>query len=122
MNSTNLAGLADTNSVGFGIHSICGTLASNPLAVNLTPTGWTTVFGEANDAIVGLSSQLNNLSADPGQLFTNDGSGRGFVHSPGTERLGFLGPSVLDPSAVPSQVINLLNTPISSQVFHLLNP
>jgi hypothetical protein len=90
--------------------------------VNLTPTGWTTVFGEANDAIVGLSSQLNNLSADPGQLFTNDGSGRGFVHSPGTERLGFLGPSVLDPSAVPNQVINLLNTPISSQLFHLLNP
>jgi pimeloyl-ACP methyl ester carboxylesterase len=122
LNSTNLAGLADTSSIGFGLHSVCGTVASNPLAVNLTPASWTTVFGEANDAIVGLSSQLNNLSADPGQLFTNDGSGRGFVHSAGTERLGFLGPSVLDPSAVPNQVINLLNTPISSQVFHLLNP
>jgi len=55
-------------------------------------------------------------------IFTNDGNGHGFVHSPGSEQLGFLGPSVLDPGPVPTQVITLLNTPVSSQVFHLLNP
>jgi len=122
VNSTNLAGLANTNTLGFAIHSYCGTILSNPLAVNLTPTGWPTVFGEENDAIVGQTSQLANLNADPGQLFSNDGSGRGFLHTPGVEPLGFLGPTVLDPGLVPSQVITLLNTPVSSQVFHLLNP
>jgi len=65
VNSTNLAGLANTSSLGFAIHSSCGTFLSNPVAVDLTPTGWPTLFGEDNDAIVGRTSQLANLTRHP---------------------------------------------------------
>jgi len=122
-NGANLAGLANTSSLGFVLHTACGTFGSSQLAANLTPTGWPTVFGQDNDAIVGQASQFNNLAPDPGALFASDGNGRGFVHSPGTEQLGFLGPSVLDPGAIPNQVITLLNVPVTSNlVFHDLNP
>jgi len=119
INSNNLASLA-TDSTATSIHATCGSVASNPLAVNLTPTGWPAVFGtepnDASDSIVGLTSQLDGLSADPGAVF--DGN----VHSPGTEQLGFAGPSVLDSGPVPNHVIQLLNTPVTSVVFHPLNP
>jgi hypothetical protein len=99
---------------------------NDPLVQSLTPQGWAAMFGEQNDAIVGLSSQLNTPNPGPtvGLQFT------GYVHSRGTEKLSFTGPSVLDPDvvapqtiSVPTQVINLLNTPVSNtSVFQPLDP
>jgi pimeloyl-ACP methyl ester carboxylesterase len=92
---------------------VCGTLGGDPLATNLTPTAWNSVFaGQPNDAIVTSPSQTNNLGG--GTQFT------GFVHSDGVKALGFNGPSMLNEGlpqgqagVVPTEVINLLNTPIS---------
>lgn len=98
---------------------------NDPLTQSLTQQGWPAIFGENNDAIVGLGSQLNTTPNPSGGLqFT------GYVHSQGTEKLSFTGPSVLDPDVVPpktisipNQVISLLNTPVTtSSVFQLLNP
>lgn len=104
---------------------------NDPLAQSLTGDGWPDNFGvtpdNRNDGIVPLSSQLNTTAANPdsslGFQFT------GYVHSQGTEGLSFTGPSVLDQGvyapngiSVPNQVINLLNTPVTSQMFFLLNP
>jgi uncharacterized membrane protein len=126
LNSANL-GTLTTNQIAGTIRGICGVLFKNPLAVNLTPLGWPMEFGQPSDAIVPLSSQLNNLSTCTGcQSF-------GFVHSGGAEILGFSGPSVLPtpsdlsqfPSLVnqiPNQVIGLLNTPVTDPVFNLVNP
>lgn len=114
INSANLAGLA-TDATALGLQTTCGTLFRNPIALALP--NWPSIFGnQANDAIVSLNSQLNGLSADTNSVF--DGN----LHSPGTETLGFIGPSVLDQGPVPKQVINLLNTPVTNVVFHSLNP
>src|SRR5258708_5472843 len=99
---------------------------NDPLVQSLTPQRWPAIFGEQNDAIVGLSSQMNTPNPGPtvGFQFT------GYVHSQGIEKLSFTGPSVLDPNivapqtiSVPTQVINLLNTPVTNtSVFLSLNP
>jgi pimeloyl-ACP methyl ester carboxylesterase len=83
------------------------------LAESLTASDWSDVFlGQNSDAIVPLESQMNGL---PGPPFS------GFVHSDGTETLGFTWPSVLDESRppqavhrIPARVIDLLNTPVWS--------
>ncbi len=116
-----------TNQNAGTIRAICGVLFKNPLAVNLTPQGWPAEFGQPSDAIVPLSSQLNNVSPSPGSPFL------GFVHSGGAEALGFAGPSALPTpsdlsqfpsgvSQIPNQVIGLLNTPVTNPVFNLVNP
>ena len=114
-NGTNWSTLATDGTATF-IRATCGTAASNPLANNLTPDAWPSIFGDQSDAIVGLNSQLDGLNADPGSVF--DGN----VHSPGIEKLGFAGPSVTDSGPAPMQVITLLNTPVASALFHRLNP
>jgi len=125
--STNLSGLNTDLNAG-AIRAVCGDVFKNPLAVNLTSQAWPTVFGQSSDGIVPLTSQLNNLSACSGCQLS------GFVHSGGTESLGFFGPSIL-PSAtdqnnfsqsvlqqIVNQVINLLNTPVTQTPFKPLNP
>jgi pimeloyl-ACP methyl ester carboxylesterase len=86
---------------------------SDPLAISLNPGSWNNVFKSSgdptgnNDGVVGLYSQLDGLSPDPNLLFN------GYIHDFGLEgltSLGFSGPSVIDAGAVPSQVIDLLNT------------
>jgi probable HAF family extracellular repeat protein len=99
---------------------------NDPLAQQLTSTGWPPLFNnQPNDAIVPENSQLDGLVPSPGSQFF------GCVHSQGTEKLGFSGPDVLDSSCVstttnipvPNQVIFLLNTPVTSTTyFNLLNP
>jgi hypothetical protein len=76
-----------------------------PLALALNPTGWDTVFGQYNDAVVPILSQLNGGTAHPRTL-------TGVIHSPGLETLNFLPPTEFDPnSGVPTTVLNLLNEP-----------
>ncbi len=115
---TNFARLDDLVSKATVIRNWPIGCPSDPLAQDLTSTKWPTIFDNtANDAIVSETSQLNGLS--PVFVFQS------VVHSPGTEDLGFSGPSVLDPDSVtgiPSTVILLLNTPVTEASFNPLTP
>lgn len=77
--------------------------------------------GAPNDAIVSEASQLDSLPAGAGSVFS------GVVHTTGAVGLGGLGylpPAELDyDSGISSQVIKLLNTPLTNTAeFYLLNP
>jgi len=86
---------------------------SDPLAQQLTSSGWPAVFhNNANDAIVSEVSQLDGEDPSHGYPFL------GYVHSPGTTKLGFSGPSVLDAGDLPTQVIFLLNKPRTSPDYY----
>lgn len=117
---TNLSAL-DTSPRAAFLRFFCGTIADDPLANDLTSSGWQAVFsGADNDAIVPVTSQVND-SLGGNNAFVFVGTG-GYVHSPGTEKLGFAPPSVLDPGDVPNEVIKLLNTPVTQPAFAPLNP
>jgi pimeloyl-ACP methyl ester carboxylesterase len=91
----------------------CSTFASpaNPLAQDLTSSKWPDVFGQASDAIVPQTSQLNGGSG----FLVN-----GVVHSLGVEDLSFKGPAELDEaSTIPAKVIDLLNERSNGTDFHL---
>jgi pimeloyl-ACP methyl ester carboxylesterase len=85
----------------------------DPLAIALTPTGWDTLFGQYNDAVVPKLSELNGGIAGP-----NVPTLMGVIHSQGLTSLDFLPPTELDQnSGVPGQVVNLLNEPPSGPDF-----
>jgi pimeloyl-ACP methyl ester carboxylesterase len=103
---SNLANLASPGAASV----LQGFCFSNPLAQALSPTGWDTVFGGlANDAIVPLTSQVNAPSVPlTAQTFP------GVIHTAALEGAGslnFAGPSELDPGAIASEVMDLLNEP-----------
>ncbi len=104
-NSSNLNGLQRYFTWAGAVDYACGLIAGEPLAFALTPTGWPGIFfGQPNDAVVPLSSQLNGGSLG----VTADG----VIHSLGLEKLGFYGPIELasDPAnSIPTGLINLLN-------------
>jgi probable HAF family extracellular repeat protein len=116
--NANYSGLSSLTSIGHDVFNICGDLIfHNPLATLLTPTGWPSVFGnQQSDAVVPFSSEVNNLTVPTNDQFT------GYIHSPGFTRLGFTGPTIVDAGAVPTRVIQLLNTPVTQPEFNLLNP
>ncbi|MHB8527457.1 MAG: esterase/lipase family protein [Candidatus Acidiferrales bacterium] len=96
----------------FEIRLVCGSIEGDPLAKDFTSSGWQGIFGgDQNDAIVSVTSQTNN-SLGNNNVFVFVGAS-GYVHSQGTERLGFTFPSVLDPGDIPNEVIKLLNTPLT---------
>jgi pimeloyl-ACP methyl ester carboxylesterase len=114
MTQNNLNGLTSSPAANY----ISARCAGDPLAASLNPADWNDVFfGQANDGIVPLQSELNGLSG-----FTAPG----FVHSSGTEKLGFNGPDVLiesQPIDIPSTIIGFLNTAISNiSIFKSLAP
>jgi hypothetical protein len=79
------------------------------------------VFGEANDGVVPLSSQLNAtgsvLTSIPGGVSAN--TFQGAIHSPGLEALDFSPPTeVSTASGVPDAVVNLLNEATNGPDFH----
>jgi pimeloyl-ACP methyl ester carboxylesterase len=117
---TNFAVLNDTISSAWVIrNSSWFGCPADPLAQELTSTGWQAIFNnQPNDAIVPVSSQMDGLTA----LFNF----QGLVHSGGTEDLGFSGPSVMDngqSNPVPAYVITLLNTPPNTpNYYNLLSP
>lgn len=111
-NQNNLNGLNCSGCNASHLRQLCGTniFAANPLARALTPQNWPTVFGQASDAVVPLSSQLNGGSGTPFD---------GVIHSAGMERLNFNGPTELDPNSnIPSRVIELLNEASNGPDFH----
>ncbi len=119
---TNFTSLDPTVSRAGWVRNQC---KQDPLAQSLTSGGWSGNFANAqNDAIVDVNSQLNGLASSAGIQFT------GYVHSQGTEKLGFTGPSVLDKDivppqtiSIPNQVIKLLNTPYTNPSFFIsFNP
>ena len=103
MGNGNTNGLtANLGTAGF-IRQAC---SGSPLASNLTPLGWTLMFGDFNDGFVSLTSQLNGGFALP--LV-------GVLHSAGLAELGFNPPSDLDAqSPVATSVVGLLNTQVRS--------
>jgi hypothetical protein len=110
MSSMQLAAV-DTDRHAKMIRALCGGLANNPLANALTSGGWPTVLGGDSDAIVPVNSQLAGKGTSLFPLAAE-------VHSPGTEALGFGGPSELDDTAVvPPEVLKLLNTPVDQSVY-----
>jgi hypothetical protein len=117
----NLVGL-DTSLVAEGIHDYCGVVKNNPLAKRLTSVTWNTEFGQPNDGIVPLASQIDGLDFFP----QNGLVSQGVVHSIGTEALGFNGPSIVDDTGAsvspPKQVIFLLNLSVNDPTFYKLNP
>ena len=115
MSSTNLSGVDCSLCAAGYIRNKCGSPSffnrsapSDPLAVNLTSTGWPTILGGSSDAVVPLTSEFNGASAtSPGMEI------KGIVHSAGMEVLDFGGPAEVDYSAVAAQIIVLLNEMVS---------
>jgi pimeloyl-ACP methyl ester carboxylesterase len=106
MSTSQLDGLNNPPLLVVTIQSVC---SSDPLANDLTVSGWPTVVGAQSDAIVPVSSEVNNGVAV---------SQVAAVHSPGTEHLGFLPPSALDESTTnPTTAINLLNTWVEDKTY-----
>lgn len=99
-------------------HIIRANCVGDPLAGQLTSSAWPAIFhGNANDAIVSETSQLAGLDPSSGFAFS------GFVHSQGIEELGFTEPSVLDGPDIPTEVILLLNQPVTTpRLYNLLTP
>ncbi len=107
---SNLSGLdcSPPNCLAWRLRNYC---APDPLATSLTSTGWISVFGQYNDAVVPILSQLNGGTAQPNTL-------TGVIHSPGLETLDFSPPTELDGDGpVPATVLNLLNEPPNGSDF-----
>jgi hypothetical protein len=83
------------------------------LAAQLTANGWPALFGEESDATVGMSSQ------DP---FSRGRHFPGYVHSSGMVKLGFAPPTIISNGEVATQVISLLNTPMSDTQTYMKLP
>ncbi len=90
---------------------------SSPLAGALTSTGWPALFGgDPSDGVVGRQSQMNGSDQLGVHEFSN------FVHSRGTQDLGFEPPNILFPGPVPVQVIRALNEPYYAATFFRSTP
>jgi hypothetical protein len=116
-NTSSLQNLDSTPSISGYLRNQCWTNAvgtPSPLAYDLTPTLWNSVFaGQANDGVVTVNSQLNTTTSTATNTF------QGVIHSPGIETLNFAAPSEVDPqSGIPDAVVNLLNEPIDGPDFH----
>ena len=87
------------------IHGLCGIGANDDIALSLTGTGWPTLMGDQNDAMVTLSSQKAGIQGAGHVLFT------GFAHSDALLLLGFDPPYVTNHPAIADTVLDILNTP-----------
>ena len=104
------------------ISGFCTLAADNLAAADVSGSKWAqTIFAnQPNDAIVSETSQLDGLNSQ--FVFS------GVDHSLGVEGffgLGFAGPNVLSPDSktgIPSTVIKILNTIVTSSAFFSLNP
>lgn len=105
---------AGNSPAGRYLRLVCGTYAGDPLALALTPSGWPGLLG-ASDSVVPLSSQFDGESSYAQSLpFSIPYA----VHTSAMERFGFGPPGELDQaSGIPSDVLQLLNTPVSNSVF-----
>jgi pimeloyl-ACP methyl ester carboxylesterase len=113
MSSSQLEALNSPTSPAQAIKALCDNLATiDPLAAALTSNGWPGIVGSESDAIVPVNSQIAGPSGKAASPLGAE------VHSPGTEALGFAGPSELDDTAViPPEILQLLNTPVNQPVF-----
>ena len=97
----------NSSSAAQAIRLLCFT---DPLARDLTSTGWPKIFGQDSDSIVPALSAVAGLST-----FTVV---NGVIHSQSSEELGFGPPAELDAAGgIPETVINLLNTPVNNSTY-----
>ena len=109
MSTAQLDGL---NNPPYLVIIIQDTCSDDPLANDLTVAGWPTVLSSQSDAIFPLTSQVNNATGI---------TAAAAIHSPGTEKLGFLAPSALDAATPnPNRTIDLLNTPVTDPTYTTL--
>jgi len=100
----------NSSSAAKAIRLLCFT---DPLAKDLTSSGWPKIFGQDSDSIVPALSAVAGLSQ-----FTVV---NGVIHSQSSEELGFGPPAELDAAGgIPDTVIDLLNTPINDATYVLL--
>src|SRR5205823_2574162 len=105
--ATNLSGLSCIRCHASALRA-CSATNGDPLSVEVTPQNWPNIFAQDSDGIVPLTSQLDRLGGVQVP---------GIIHSGGLEELNFIGPSELDPGAVPQAVINLLNESVTGPDF-----
>ncbi len=91
----------------------------DPLADNLTTSGWPTILGAESDGIVPINSQADGFSVSPAiSLLSPTTLVYGVIHTSTIEELGFSGPGELQGNdqgtAVPGIVMRLLNSPVTS--------
>ena len=97
----------NSSSAAQAIRLLCFT---DPLAKDLTSSGWPKIFGQESDSIVPALSAVAGLS-----IFT---VANGVIHSQSSEELGFGPPAELDAAGgIPDTVIDLLNTPVNSSTY-----
>jgi pimeloyl-ACP methyl ester carboxylesterase len=112
MSDSNLGGVGLTPQAQF-IQAFC---AGEPLALALSPAGWPTLFPGAttddSDGVVPWLSQIDGLQA-AGQSQTEPG----VIHSGALVDLGFGLPGEPSDGPVAHDVINMLNTPVTSTQF-----
>jgi pimeloyl-ACP methyl ester carboxylesterase len=97
----------NSSSAARAIRLLCFT---DPLAKDLTSTGWPKIFGQESDSIVPALSAVAGLNT-----FTVV---NGVIHSQSSEELGFGPPAELDAGGgIPETVIDLLNTPINNATY-----
>jgi hypothetical protein len=121
---SNYASLDCTLCAAQAIRLACGTnpFAHNPLALNLTPNLWNTVFGvpgrlpKSSDAIVPATSETNDIF-DKADFFH-----WGVIHSPGLLQIDFTGPYELGWLPIGRNAVDLLNTPLTSPFFRGTTP
>jgi pimeloyl-ACP methyl ester carboxylesterase len=108
MSQAQLDGLNNPPNLVLLVKAIC---YDDPVAGDLTVTGWPKLVGAQSDALVALQSQLNNST----------GHQTTAIHSDNTAELGFLPPGALDPVTGNSQAaIDLLNTPLTDPAYTVL--
>lgn len=100
----------NSSSAAQAIRLLCFT---DPLAKDLTSSGWPKIFGQESDSIVPALSAVAGL--------TNFTAVNGVIHSQSSEELGFGPPAELDAAGgIPETVIDLLNTPVNNATYVLL--
>jgi pimeloyl-ACP methyl ester carboxylesterase len=114
---------AGQSALGEFLVAVCGNSQVNdPMAVALNPVGWIGMMQGDSDGVVPLLSQFNGSLANS---ITSGPSQNTFpaIHSANTASLGFVRPSLLDEaSGSPTEVVNLLNTPVTNSAVFLSNP
>lgn len=111
------------------VRAMCST---DPIVPFMTSENWPHIFdgssfqSPGDDGIVPFYSQVDSVGNTYASTTFND-----LVHSPGTYSwlglvggIGFIGPSVVDDPAqqAAKTVIDLLNTPVTDQKFHMVTP
>ena len=92
---------------GLFVKQVC---PDDDVAQAMTGTGWRVLMKGENDGVVNINSQQAGVAFPPVEFFPRR------AHTDALSKVGFVGPYVTTDAEVSQRVIDLLNTPLSSQV------